>query len=475
MRVPTISAVAATGMIGTGFKESSLRSAAVDADFIAADAGSTDPGPYYLGSGASQASIPAMVRDLRLMLTIACNAEIPLIIGSAGTAGGKPHVDRVRRLIEQIAEEEHLSFPMAVVNTEVDQCVVTDALRAGRLRPLENAPRLDEATIMATSRIVAMAGPEPFEEALKNGAQVILAGRSSDTSLFVALPHLRGIPLGVAYHAAKVLECGAAAVAERLYPDSMVAKLDSEGFTVEPPNPAMRCTPQSVAAHTLYENGNPFLLVEPGGSLDTSNARYSQVGDRAVRVTGSLYVPASEYTVRLEAASLRGYRTAVIAGMRDPVVLRQIDSFLGEAHESIRTKVSDSLNLSPLDYTINWRVYGRNGCMGPLEPLPSVDGHEVGIVIDVVGRSQEAADAIAQIAWHTALHQPIREYRGLISNLAFPFSPPTLTGGPVYEFSINHALVLTDPADAYDLEMIDVGNEQKRRVLVPDAPEPLTA
>lgn len=461
MRVRTITAVAATGMIGTGFKESSLRTAVVGADFIASDAGSTDPGPYYLGSGASQASLPAMARDLRLILTLAQEAGIPVIIGSAGTAGGRPHVERVRKLIEQIAAEENLSFSMAVINTEVEPRLVADALRAGRLRPLDDAPDVDEPTIMGTSRIVAMAGPEPFEAALRKGAQVVLAGRSSDTSLYVAIPHMQGIPLGVAYHAAKVLECGAASVVERLYPDSMLARLDAEGFTLEPPNPAMRCTPQSVAAHVLYENGNPFLLVEPGGVLDTSKARYEQVGDRAVRVTHSEYVPAAEYTVRLEAATLRGYRTAVIAGIRDPLVLRQLDAFLKEAERSIRTKAADSLGLSESDYTLTWRVYGQNGSMGRFEPVRVLEGHEVGVVIDVVGRTQEEADAISQIAWHTALHQPIREYSGLVSNLAFPFSPPTLTGGSVYEFTLNHALVLSDPTEAYDLEMVDVGSQQR--------------
>ena len=32
----------------------------------------------------------------------------------------------------------------------------------------------------------------------------------------------------------------------------------------------MRCTPQSVAAHTLYENADPYTLVESGGVLDTT-------------------------------------------------------------------------------------------------------------------------------------------------------------------------------------------------------------
>ncbi len=444
-------------MVGTGFKEASLRTAAEGASFIASDGGSTDPGPYYLGSGLSQPSDAAIERDLALILEVGLENGIPVILGSAGTAGGRPHVARVRHIIERIAKERDLSFSLATIETEIPPEAVVSAMRAGRLRPLPNAPEVSSEVIMDTTRIVAMAGPEPFQQALRAGAQVVLAGRSSDTSLFVAVPAMRGIPMGVSYHAAKVLECGAASVVQRLYPDSMMATLDVEGFTIEPPNPAMRCTPQSVASHTLYENGDPFLLVEPGGTLDTSKAQYRAVNDRAVRVTGSAFIPADTYTVRLEAASLRGYRAAVVAGIRDPLVLRQLETFIQSANDSIRHKVRESLKLTDESYSIRWQVYGRNGSMGDLEPDATVQGHEVGTVIDVVAPSQDTADAIASVAWHTALHHPIPEYHGLVSNLAFPFSPPSLIGGPVYEFTLNHALVVDRPEEAYELTLSEVG------------------
>jgi len=459
-----IKAVSATGQLGTGFKEASLRTAAKGAAFIAADAGSTDPGPYYLGSGQSQPSDQAVARDLRLMLEIGLEAGVPLLVGSAGTAGGRPHVARVRRLIEEIAADRGLNFALATIETELDREAVVTAWKSGRLRPLYNAPEIGEETIRSAARIVAMAGPEPFQRAIAEGAQVVLAGRSSDTSLYVAVPAMRGIPVGIAYHAAKVLECGAASVVQRLYPDSMMATLDTSGFTIEPPNPAMRCTPQSVASHTLYENGDPFLLTEPGGTLDTRLARYEAVSDRAVRVTGSQFIPAAEYTVRLEAATLRGYRTAVICGIRDPLVLRQLDSFISSSSDSIAAKAQDSLGLRREDYALTWRVYGHNGSLGRLEPEPQIGGHEIGALIDIVAPTQTAADALASLAWHTALHHPVPEYHGLVSNLAFPFSPPALSGGPVYEFTLNHALVLDDPADASEMTISQISKATPARV-----------
>jgi hypothetical protein len=441
----TVKAVAATGQLGTGFKTESLAAAAEGADFIACDAGSTDPGPHYLGSGSSQSSEQAAHSDLSRILPIAVEHGIPAIVGSAGTAGGRPHLERVANIVRTIAQEQGLHFSFATIDTELAPEVVADAFRAGRLKPLYNAPELTVEEIMGTSRIVAMAGPEPYEEALRQGAQVVLGGRSSDTSLYVAVPHMRGIPMGVAYHAAKILECGAASAILRHYPDSMAAVLDQDGFTIEPPNPDFACSPQSVAAHTLYENSDPFLLVEPGGTMDSSDAVYEAVSDRAVRVTNSKYTPADKYTVRLEAATLRGYRTVVVAGVRDPLLLMQLDEYIASATDRVGKKVKDSLGLEATDYRMRWLVYGQNGAMGSLEPNPVIEGHEVGVVIDIVAKDQKTANAISSIAWHTTLHHPIKQYHGLISSLAFPFSPPALEAGPVYEFSINHVLELDDP------------------------------
>lgn len=441
----TVKAVAATGQLGSGFKTESLAAAAEGADFIACDAGSTDAGPHYLGSGASQNSDQAQHTDLSRIIAIAVEHGIPALIGSAGTAGGTTHLENTAGIVRRIAAEQGLHFPFATIDTELAPELVADAFRAGRLKPLANAPELTVDEIMGTSRIVAMAGREPYEEALRQGAQIILGGRSSDTSLYASVPHMRGIPLGVAYHAAKILECGAAAAVLRLYPDSMAAVLDEDGFTIEPPNPDFACSPQSVAAHTLYENADPFLLVEPGGTMDSTDAVYEAVSDRAVRVTNSKYTPAETYTVRLEAATLRGYRTVVVAGVRDPLVLMQIDDYIASATDRVTKKIKDSLGLDPSGYRMRWLVYGRNGSMGPLEPNPVVEGHEVGLVIDVVAADQKTAAAISTVAWHTTLHNPIKEYHGLISSLAFPFSPPALDAGPVYEFSVNHVLELDDP------------------------------
>jgi len=446
-----IKAVAATGQLGTGFKAHTLAAAAVGADFIGCDAGSSDPGPYYLGSGQTQSSEQAVARDLELMISEGLKRGIPVLVGSAGTAGARPHLERTVQIVRRLAEKNGWHFPLAVIDSELDPERVVAAYEAGAVTPLNGAPEISPATIRAAEHIVAMQGPECFIDALQQGAAVVVAGRSSDTSIFAAIPVMRGIPEGIAFHAAKILECGAASVVERKYPDSMVAMMDGEGFTVEPPNPDMMCTPQSVASHTFYETADPFRLVEPNGTLDTTNAVYTAVSDRAVRVTGSAFEQADDYTVKLEASTLLGYRTVVFAGVRDPLVVGQIEQFVEKTNAVIQGKIADSLKLDESDYQIRWNIYGKNGTLGAFETENRVDGHEVALLIDIVAKEQQTARAIGSVAWHTALHQPIPEYSGLVSHLAFPVSPPAIDAGPVYEFSINHVMHIQKPSDAYTL------------------------
>jgi hypothetical protein len=448
-----IKAVAATGALGTGFKAETLAKAAEGADFIGCDAGSSDPGPYYLGSGEMLASPAALSRDLELMIAAGLKHRIPVLVGSAGTAGARPQLERSVEIIRQLAAKNGWHFKLGIIDSEIAAETVVEAFKDGKLTALAGAPDIDEASIMAAAHVVAMQGPDCFIDALDQGADVVIAGRTSDTAIYAAIPIMRGIPKGIAFHAAKILECGAASTVERKYPDSMVSYIDHESFVVDPPNPQMLCTAQSVASHVLYETANPYRLAEPDGVLVTENSQYEAVSDRAVRVTGSQFEDADAYTVKLEAATLRGYREVVFGSIRDPLVIDQIDSFVDTVQAVITQKIKDSLGLAPSDFSWRWSVYGKNGSMGPLEPVNRVEGHEIVLLIEILSGSPDLASAIGSITWHTVLHQPIPEYGGLVSQIAFPFSPPAVSVGAAYEFSINHVMRLDRPDATYTLTL----------------------
>ena len=107
------------GMLGAGFTaESVQRGIALGADAIAVDGGSTDSGPYYLGSASPKMPAEAITADLRIMLVHGAAAGIPVIVGSAGTGGTDTGVDWVAGLVEQIAVEEGLSLRVARIYSE---------------------------------------------------------------------------------------------------------------------------------------------------------------------------------------------------------------------------------------------------------------------------------------------------------------------------------------------------------------------
>ncbi len=445
-----IRVLSATGMLGSGFREETLKRAmALRPDFIGADSGSTDPGPYYLGSGDAQFSDSTYKRDLRLMLRAARAAKIPVLVGSACTAGIDAQLARLVGIARDIAREDKLQFKLATIASEQDKGYLKRKLKEGRITPLANAPRFDEDVIERSAHIVGLCGIEPYIEALEHGAEVIIAGRSSDTSIFAALPVMRGCNPATAWHMAKIMECGAACVVQRKYPDCMVATLADDHFVVEPPNPESRCDPVSVASHNLYENSTPYELIEPSGVLSTVDARYEALSDRAVRVSGSSFRKSERYTIKLEGAELAGYQSIIVGSVRDPVILRQFDSWLA----GLETAVKDRIRavFGDVEYKFHTRVFGKNAAMGPLEPETAI-GHELGLLFQVTAQTQELATALMKSVGHMAVHYPVPEWSGLITSIAYPYSPAEIARGASYRFNMNHVV---EPASPLEMFRID--------------------
>lgn len=442
-----------TAILGYGFPESSFEAGLERRPhLIAVDAGSTDPGPYYLGAGVSFTDREAVKRDLRIILAAGRTLGIPVVIGTAGGAGAHPHVTWNLDIIQQIAREEGLRFRLAVIHADVPKPDLLSALDSGDIRPLPPGGEANVDDIVESTHVVAQMGVEPFIHALEMGAEVILAGRAYDPAVFAALPIRLGYDTGLALHLGKILECAAIAASPGSGSDCMLGVLRRDHFLVEPLDPQRACTVTSVAAHTLYEKTNPYALPGPGGVLDLTATRFDQEGDRTVRVSGSRFVPAEGHTVKLEAARRVGYRTVSIAGARDPIFIANVDEIV----KAVRNRVADNFSHVPAEeYQLLFHLYGKNGVMGVLEPRDDV-GHELGIVIEAVAESQELANTICGFARSTMLHHG---YPGRIStagNLAFPYSPSDFKGGEVYRFSLYHLLAVSDPQKLFPVRIADI-------------------
>ncbi|MCL2663488.1 MAG: DUF1446 domain-containing protein [Oscillospiraceae bacterium] len=441
-----------TAILGYGFPIASFEEGMKrNPHLIAVDAGSTDPGPYYLGAGVSFTDRDAVKRDLEIMIRAGVQREIPVCIGTAGGSGGEPHLEWNREIIEEIARENNLHFKLAVIHAELPKDLIKQELAAGRVIPLEPAPALTVEAIDNTTRIVAQMGVQPFIEAHKNGAQVILAGRAYDPAVFAALAVSEGYDMGLATHLGKILECAAICAIPGSGSDCMFGYIGEDYFRVEPLSSARKCTTVSVAAHTLYEKTDPCILPGPGGHLDLTKTRFEQETDNIVRVSGSRFIPSPTYTVKLEGARKIGYRTVSIAGTRDPIMMKKIDDIIA----GVKERVADNFRDKDIKYNLNFIIYGRDGVMGKLEPLrDSPQSHEFGIIIEAVADTQELASTICATARSTLLHYGYEGRRATAGNLAFPYSPSDFKAGEVYEFSVYHLLMVDDPTSVFKIEYI---------------------
>ena len=430
-----------SGIVGYGFPEESFRrGVAQKPDLIACDGGSTDPGPYYLGSGIPFTNATAVKRDMTLMLKAACQLNIPLVIGTAGGCGADVHVAREVEIIRQIAKEEKLSFKMAVISSEFDKDTLIQELHNGNIEKLGPAPVVTEKDMLDSTHIVAQMGIEPIIQALDQGAQVVICGRCYDPAAFAAPAIRLGYDQALALHLGKILECAAICATPGSASDCIMGYLGEDYFCVEPLNPDRKCTPISVSAHTLYEKTNPYILPGPGGHLDLSDCVFTAESDRRVKVTGSRFVPEAVPSVKLEGAKGAGFRTISICGNRDPIFISQIDDIL----ENLKRRTKENIS-ADFDYQLDFIVYGKNGVMGSLEPTDQITSHEIGIVIDVVADTQEHSAAVCSVARSTLLHYGYPGRIATAGNLAFPFSPSDIKVGEIYVFSIYALLRCKNP------------------------------
>ncbi|MFF3466587.1 acyclic terpene utilization AtuA family protein [Streptomyces sp. NPDC002619] len=441
--------LAPTGALGAGFDADAFhRGVEARPHVIACDAGSTDSGPAALGSATPKLSAQAVTRDLRLLLKARDTLQVPLIIGSCGTSGRDAGVDWVAGLTRALAAEQNVHFRLGLIYCDQPAERLEKLYDEDRIRPLPHAPEIDRE-LFARSHTVAMMGVEPIQQALADGCDVILAGRASDTALFAALPHMRGAEPGLTWHMAKTVECGAACAIPPSA-NGLLVHLRDDHFDVTTLAEGSRLTPRSVAAHTLYENADPFHILEPSGALDTTHATYKAVDEQTVRVRGARYVPADGYTNKLEGAELVGYQTVVIGGVRDQVVIRRLPDLLSFAEKYFEEKILDVFDgqVDPGTVDIDYRLYGAGAVLAGHEP-DELDPAEIGVVITVTAPDQATAHAISTFVAHASSHLPMPEYDGLVSTLAYPYSPPEMDRGPLYRFTLNHVATGVTPCELF--------------------------
>ena len=202
----------------------------------------------------------------------------------------------------------------------------------------------------------------------------------------------------------------------------------------------------------LYENTDPFILYEPGGYLDVTQAHYESVDEYSVRVTGSRWIPIEPYTLKLEGARLAGYQVTLLAMLRDAHYVKHARAWVERLNSFLAKEIENSLAITPDQYDIDIRLIGVDATLGALETAEP-NSHEIGVLVIVTAASESLAEELGKLINPYLLHYPLSDDEAL-PTFAFPYSPAQSMRGEIYEFCLNHTIRFDEPLSAVRLKSI---------------------
>jgi hypothetical protein len=249
----------------------------------------------------------------------------------------------------------------------------------------------------------AYIGAFPLAEALATGADVVIAGRSTDTALALApMVHEFGWTahdfdrLAAGTIAGHIVECGAQCTGGNCQADwKTIPDMANIGYPIveaEPdgtfvitkhPGTGGRVSVDSVKEQLLYELGDPQRYLTPDCVADFTSIHLSPDGENRVRVSG---IRGSERppTLKLSISFSNGWKAIGTLVYSSPEALDK-----AKAADSIVRQRLRNLGLSFDE--IHTEFFGVNACHGPVAP-PVSDPAEVQLRIGVRGPDKNSVD-----------------------------------------------------------------------------------
>jgi hypothetical protein len=458
----SVTVITPTGCIGNrGVDRTALEDAVANEspDVIAVDAGSGDCGPWYLGAGREHSPMANIAWDIAVLLECAAPNRIPVIIGSAGGSGARAHVDKTVDLVTRIAREKGYHFKLAVIYSDVEHDFLlrraTDGVIEGSAK-LSDGSLLAAEDVAASDVIVGLMGVGPMIDALDQGADVVIAGRAVDAAVIAAYPIHRGFDRGLAYHMGDIMEC-AESCAEEIRPTlralghnriPIVGRITQDAFFLKPAVSTLACTPESCLMHSAYERTDMSVIKVPEGRVDRSVASYEVHDENTTRISGSSFIE-EPFSILFEGVKQVGYRSIFPFGVRTQRMIEQLDEILASVDE-----IEQGLFGGTGKFRIHWHRYGMDAVLQEAEP--ENQPYEVGVLADVVADTQELAH---DVAYDLLTRIGFWRYPGRYTtagNIAVTLSPAVIDAGSVFEFSVYHAVRISESETPFRCEVMEV-------------------
>ncbi|HLK50271.1 MAG TPA: acyclic terpene utilization AtuA family protein [Bryobacteraceae bacterium] len=249
----------------------------------------------------------------------------------------------------------------------------------------------------------AYIGAFPLAEALSTGADVVIAGRSTDTALTLApMVHRFGWKpeeydkLAAGTIAGHIIECGAQTTGGNCQVDwQTIPNMADIGYPIVEAEPdgtfvvtkhtaaGGRINTHVVKEQLLYELGDPKRYLTPDCAADFTSIRLDDAGPDRVRVSGIRGGPRPA-TLKLSISYAAGWKAIGTLVYPWPQALKK-----AQAADRIVRERLQRIGLSFDEvYT---EYFGVNACLGPAAPA-NPDPPEVQVRIGVRGPDRKAVD-----------------------------------------------------------------------------------
>ena len=336
-------------------------------DCIAADSGSDDVGPVPLGTDTSTS--PLRVADARSRAHAARVAQARRA-DDHRLVGGHRHPTAASTCTCASSGSSRRSIACRVqarlllLRSRQGVPARSACAPAMRSQGLDGRAALTRGELDATERIVAMAGVHPFIELLKQGADVIIGGRSSDSCVFAAPAIHHGFPGDQSYYLGKVLECASFCAEPYGGKETVLGEITADDVEVTAMHPG-------AALHGRVGGGardvralEPVLRARRGRhARHVANATTSRSPSGPRASPARDFVPAPEFRVKLEGAGKVGERYVGMVGIRDPYTIAHVDQVIAlgrrQGARALRRHAATSCTTPSTAATASWASSSR--------------------------------------------------------------------------------------------------------------------
>lgn len=320
------------------------------------------------------------------------------------TNGGGVNLDGCRDAILEVARRHGVNVKIGVVaGDNILERIDELAEQGGMLENMESGEPLSTVRDQLLSANVYL-GARPIVEALDQGAQIVITGRTTDTGLTLApMIHEFGWDMenwdlmAAGTIAGHIIECGAQASGGNYMGDwRAVPDLARVGFPIIEAYPTGEFTVTkhegtggmvsrgTVAEQCLYEIGDPTSYITPDVTADFTSIHIEDLGDDRVRVHG-IRGTENTPTYKVSMSYSDGYSAFATLGYAWPEALDKARA----ADEILRARL-DALGLT-YDEVLTEFV-GYNSMHGPLSEAENPDPEEVLLRVGVRGPDRGAVE-----------------------------------------------------------------------------------